>query len=133
MADREPKNEQDFLRMQQEAIRRVRDMQARARRTLEDAGVPLEPPSPPQHEPQEPPSAPEPDAAGPFEEDARQAASEDAPPPEHAAPSAGRAKGFPFNLSLDTEQIMLLLIIYLLYKDHGDQYLMMALAYLLLT
>lgn len=118
--------------MQQEAIRRVRDMQARARRTLEDAGVPLEPPSPPQHEPENRSSAPEADAE-PLEDDTPQAAPEDAPPPEHAAPSAGHAKGSPFHLSLDTEQIMLLLIIYLLYKDHGDQYLMMALAYLLLT
>src|SRR5659263_91351 len=39
-----PENEDDFLRMQQEAIRRVRDMQERARRTLENAGVTIERP-----------------------------------------------------------------------------------------
>lgn len=126
MAERD-KKERDFLQMQQEAIRRVRDMQARARQTLEDAGVPLEPAEPPDAPHMESPShAPEPEA-----EPVDDPPANDDPPQEprmsHHEPQ------MPFHLALDSEQIMLLLIIYLLYKDQGDQYLMMALAYLLLT
>ena len=123
-------NEQDFLQMQQDAIRRVREMQARARQTLENAGVPLEPPPvreteapsrpapPPAREPKEPPcAAPPPEREGPPTKR----------PPEPSSLLSG------FHFSLDSEQILLMLLIYLLYKDHGDPYLMMALAYLLLT
>ncbi|MFT8888793.1 MAG: hypothetical protein ABF904_08245 [Ethanoligenens sp.] len=131
MADREPRNEQDFLRMQQEAIRRVRDMQARARRTLEDAGVPLEPPAP-QETQGEPTQSRE--AFPAFAEDTPSFSADEEPPEAAESPaSANHAPETPFHFALDSEQIMLMLIIYLLYKDHGDQYLMMALAYLLLT
>lgn len=130
MADREPKNEQDFLRMQQEAIQRVRSMQERARQTLEDAGVPLEPPPPvqPRQEPSE--HLPRVEAASAAYEPSVPPPHEESPP--YIAHSAS-APEMPFHFALDSEQIMLLLIIYLLYKDQGDQYLMMAVAYLLLT
>lgn len=131
MADREPKKEQDFLRMQQEAIQRVRAMQERARQTLEDAGVPLEPPPLPA-QPRREPSEPLPQVQA-----ASAASGQSVPPPHEEIPRHAShpvpAPEMPFHFALDSEQIMLLLIIYLLYKDHGDQYLMMALAYLLLT
>lgn len=131
MADRDPKNERDFLQMQQEAIRRVREMQARARRTLEDAGMPIEPPSPPQHPPE--PARDARQSEPPAPEEKEPAGKETEEPPLETGFKEEKAASLPFHLSLDSEQIMLMLLIYLLYKDHGDQYLMMALAYLLLT
>lgn len=192
MAGREPLNEQDFMKMQQDAIERVRAMQARARRTLAENGIPIEPP----------PGASASDAAAAGTDGANTAAGTNtagtAGTPPRAAPPTGNAqpaaparqtpgghvpyvppayarqghtlrptlREYPvepsnnappddplseeplrseqaahaeedplralFHLSIDSEQIMLLGILYLLYRDHGDPYLMMALAYLLL-
>lgn len=162
MPDREPVNEQDFLKMQQDAIRRVRDMQVRARRTLAEDGIPLEsqPPAPAAAAAQEAPPQPAP----PLQPQRPTIASMRPPappayanlgtlrpamreypiePPEPEAPPApalapAPAMGLPnplgslFHLSLDSEQLMLMGILYMLYRDHGDPTLMLALGYLLL-
>lgn len=194
MAGREPLNEQDFMKMQQDAIERVRAMQARARRTLAENGIPIEPPpgasapdaagantaaantdaastaeTPPRAEP--PVGNAQPAVPGRTQAPARQTPgghvpyvppayarqghtlrptlreypvepSNDAPPDDPLSEEpprseqAAHAEEDPlralFHLSIDSEQIMLLGILYLLYRDHGDPYLMMALAYLLL-
>lgn len=150
-----PENEDDFIRMQQEAIRRVREMQERARRTLENAGMPMSPPMPP------PPAPPEADPPGgnagapptvrPAASNSRPAdpAPRDPDPPE---PAANRAPAGPppsspnpisallnnplqnvFHLSLDSEQLLLLGLAYMLYRDNADIYLTLALVFILLT
>jgi len=164
MARNMPQTEEDFLSAQQEAIRRVREMQSRARQTLESAGMHLEPPSSlppqpriqpltehtqPQTEPeQHPPQANRPPAPPPIQnrfEPIREAV-------VHKPQSQPQNDGglhipiisdvlsgnFPklpveiLNISLDNEQIMILMLIFVLYIDKADPYLMIALAYVLL-
>lgn len=127
MAQNLPENEDDFIRMQQEAIRRVREMQERARRTLADAGMPIQPavpdPFPPGPAPEVPPAA----------------------PPESPAPPPRRPEPVPFlpvdparllrelPLPLKGDQLLLMGMIYLLYHDGGDIYLILALVFILLV
>lgn len=140
-----PENEDDFIRMQQEAIRRVREMQERARRTLESAGMPIAPPSPdpaeaPPPEPVAPPvaDAPADDPPGPpFSEPRREHPNAHASAHPHSGtpglPIPGLSELLPaLNISLDTEQILLLVLIFLLYQDGSDRYLTLALAYIML-
>lgn len=140
-----PRSEEDFLRMQQEAVLRVREMQQRARRTLEDAGIPMEqppaePPLPAQDSPAEQASSAEQPPAGSGSAPLHEAAAQGRAP--HA--SRGGLAGLPLalgagklplpllNLSLDTEQILILIMIFMIYQDHGDKWLMLALGYILL-
>lgn len=161
-----PDSEDDFIRMQHEAIRRVRDMQERAHRTLENAGVPIERPdntSPPVMEPVI--SAPPENDDNRARQSAPQPASFAPPPPQaQTAPPSGRvsahethppqsrpAAAIPksnsilsglipalignspsFNLSLDSEQIMLLLLCYLMFQDGADTFLILALGFVLI-
>ena len=160
MARNIPENEDDFIRMQQEAIRRVREMQERARRTLENAGMPIAAPAPPPAEAAaaDPPSAwplraadgpapvipSVPDAGpsdpGPREPEPRR--------PGNGRPPAGNPSPPPrnpvadlltnplqnvFHLSLDSEQLLLLGLAYMLYRDNADIYLILALVFIMLT
>lgn len=52
--------------------------------------------------------------------------------PQPPAPGLPNPLGALFHLSLDSEQLMLMGILYMLYRDHGDPALMLALGYLLL-
>jgi hypothetical protein len=172
MARKTAESEDDFIRMQQEAIRRVRDMQQRARSTLESAGVPLEsheaarPAPPPVNTPKPAPppareghtgrpatqsvwnapamhpavhAAPEP-AAGSFSSGYSHAGFPPAPPRapvdhERAASILSPLLGnlLPsVNISLDSEQILLMILIFLLYQDDADKFLILAVAYVLL-
>jgi hypothetical protein len=185
MARKTPENEEDFIRMQQEAIRRVRDMQQRARRTLEDAGVPLErreeqtppppTPEPPPPQPQTPrpaqPQTPRPTQPqreshrGPVTQSVWNApvapmrpsqpvipfppppAASKAPPYAEPAAATRQTTGHPHgggplapllgnllpsvHISLDSEQVMLIVLVFLLYQDQADHFLLLALAYIL--
>lgn len=139
MARSLPQTEDDFIRMQQEAIRRVQEMQRRARSTLENAGMHIEgeQAEPTQAAPPPAPSPPPPrpaaqNAPGPVTPPRPMAAG---PPP--AQPGIGGILPFlqnglnlpGFSISLDSEQLMLLGILYILFRDHADPWLMMALAY----
>ena len=164
-----PENEDDFLRMQQEAIRRVRDMQERARRTLENAGVTIERPlsnsandsdmhmqdTVPLHEQnsvqrgQHEPVHEE--ASAHRSEHQPRATSQHEPQVSHAGVTSSSVLNAAaphiqggllssltgilpsFNLSLDTEQIMLLALCYMLFQDGADKFLIMALAYVVMT
>lgn len=181
MARKFPENEDDFIRMQQEAIRRVRDMQERARSTLESAGVPFDsleasvPPAVPTAPVPPPRAVPSPSREGhsghpvtqsvwtapapamhppsPAPESAERMFSDRvaAPPPvtvprpssmPHSA--AGHAQFHSpippllgnllpaVNISLDSEQILLMVLMFLLYQDNSDKFLILALAYILL-
>jgi hypothetical protein len=156
MARNIPQTEEDFLNAQQEAIRRVREMQARARQTLESAGMRLEPPSqpgvPPVFEypaqsPVEARTQANRTAAPPLVQNRRESVRETAehrqqPPNDgglHIPLISDIVSGnFPklpvelLNISLDNEQIIILMLLYVLYIDKADPYLMIALAYVLL-
>lgn len=152
MAKNIPETEDDFIRMQQEAIRRVRDMQERARRTLEGDGMeivpgsssaqgaaeafmPIAPVPPP--EPSripDPPrvNAPERPVSSAGQHRAETPGSRSHPLPiGPAAPHAARPPLF--SLSLDNDQLLILALIFMLYQDGSDRFLMLALAYILLT
>lgn len=132
--------------MQQEAIRRVRQMQQRARRTLEDAGMHIEPPSAqlaepepgnPVHETGTVDSGPE-AASAPVGFFPNPAPSWREPPPKPDPPepvNPPHHQGIPkpiFNFSIDNEQLIILGLLFLLYQDKADNLLMLALVYILL-
>jgi len=142
MARHNPESEDDFIRMQQEAIRRVREMQRRARATLENAGMHIEnkddPFPPPQaypgyarepETPHMPPVAPAPpqSADNPPAALAEQKKPE---PVQKPASSVPRKSGI--NFSLDHDQLLLLAIILMLIQDSGDKWLLLSLAYVLI-
>ncbi|HEX3026105.1 MAG TPA: hypothetical protein VHR42_02605 [Clostridia bacterium] len=142
MAGNMPESENDFMQMQQEAIRRVRQMQERARRTLESAGMHIDETG---GESQDgPPAAPpiENPAVGPAP---RRVPS---PSPGHqriplplSGQSGKQPPGIPddkisipiLNIAVDSDQMLLVLLMYLLIKDGADQWLILSLAYVLLT
>jgi hypothetical protein len=153
-----PQTEEDFLSAQQEAIRRVREMQARARHTLESAGVRLEPPPQPriqpltehitqaEPEPEVHSQANRPHTTPPIQnrhEPIRETVEHKIQPPNdgglHIPFISDIVSGnFPklpveiLNIKLDNEQIMILIMLYVLYIDKADPFLMIALGYVLL-
>lgn len=199
-------SEEDFLNMQQEAIRRVREMQMRARKTLEDRGMHIEPSSKvPQREeapqpqemagePQLNPNYPHPfktapqynplnnqnmnqsqsgaqnrqseqsgsipnmnsnrgGFSNPFQnlfgnysnmQNSNQNQQRNNQPNSNNKSNATheqapqKESGLPLplsglNINLDKDQLMLLGTLYVLFRDGGDPYLMLALAYILFT
>lgn len=154
-----PQTEEDFLAMQQEAIQRVRQMQRRARRTLEDAGMHIEPPASepaaealPQTNAVDAPTRPEPPfragteaVPGGFYGSPPQTVREPPPQPDPPMPERPVARAVPpgpapfpnlpktiFNLSIDNEQLIILGLLLLLYQDKADSLLILALVYILL-
>jgi hypothetical protein len=217
MPRKSPENEDDFIRMQQEAIRRVRDMQERSRNTLESANISLDdreparpaaavnnPPrstshpgdgrgsrpltqsvwtaaaprsvTPPAgtHHTEQPPAVTPPVGRQTSGTAARGTQHAEPPPPDRQRAETPhsevqRSGGFPFgllgsvpptlepphappepererslfppllsnllpsiNINFDSEQIMLMILIYVLYHDNADKFLILALAYILL-
>ena len=152
MANINPDSEEDFLRMQQEAIRRVRDMQKRARLTLENAGMHIENTD---SFPDDAQKTAIPDVKEAPAEPEHTAAHFDAPPHEKDSgfeheksenpPPQGNGQDSPlfgnfslkqlsgFNLSLDSDQILLIFLIYLLATDGADKWLMLSLAYIMFS
>ncbi len=109
--------EQDMMQLQQDAVRRVMEMQrqAQARVHPEEKPHPAQPKSP--SKPKRP-QKPEPP-----------------PPPPEPKPPAGKSgllEGILSNTGLDKEQLLLLGLGYLLYKEGADHKLLLAILYLLL-
>jgi hypothetical protein len=162
MANQRPESDDDFIRMQQEAIRRVREMQSRARATLENAGMHIENHS---DMPADPPvqgfSMPtpqratendrpvEPEEIEPFEHEAENKPVEPKIENERVEHKSGENNGEKhndslgalsqlihnpmINLKLGSDQIMLMILIYLLVNDGADKWLILSLAYVLIT
>lgn len=136
MANRNTESDDDFLRMQQEAIRRVREMQSRARATLENAGMHIEN-NDSRPQPSEPVySAPEKNYPPVNERreykktESETAFSGEKHVPHHSAAPLIRVPSF--NLSLDSDQVLLTMLVYLLIKDGADKWLILSLAYVLM-
>lgn len=121
----------DFNRMQQEAIERVREMQKRARYSVERSNEELFSRS------EEVPSRPEPPKEKikpPVKPRAH------APPvrPPRSNPLEGLLSGKGFNLqsilgfNLESDHLLILGLLFLLYTDSGDRLLMLALLYIML-
>lgn len=108
--------------MQKEAEERVREMQRKARRRLEQSN-----PSPPPHPPC-------PNRALRFPK--RTLFSPETPPETQKSPrpepDRSPLQGILDRLDLDGETVLLLLLLLLLINDGGDQSLILALAYLIL-
>jgi len=140
MANQRPESDDDFIRMQQEAIRRVREMQSRARATLENAGMHIENHSDMPAEPEE---------IEPFEHEAENKPVEPKIENERVEHKSGENNGEKhndslgalsqlihnpmINLKLGSDQIMLMILIYLLVNDGADKWLILSLAYVLIT
>lgn len=177
--NRMPQSEEDFLRMQQEAILRVREMQQRARRTLEAAGMQMEPdgretvrqqnaPADPISRPNEEPRPqtesrrqpqPGPQGRAPNRQPSQRTPSAApggfppaslldsllgssltgaAHPPQRTPPRPARPEPPPpapaplFEFAFDKDQLIILGVLFMLWQDKGDPWLMLALVYLLL-
>ena len=109
--------EQDMMQMQQDAVRRVMEMQrqAQARVHPEEKPPPAKSNSSPKHQP--PPNR------------------EPPPPKPQPKPPAGKSgllEGILSNTGLDKEQLLLLGLGYLLYKEGADHKLLLSILYLLL-
>ena len=106
--------EQDMMQLQQDAVRRVMEMQRQARARVQPS--PNEPPPNPTPPDQKPEPKPESN-----------------PEPKPKPPSkSGLLDGILSSTGLDKEQLLLLGLGYLLYKDGADHKLLLALLYLLL-
>lgn len=156
-------SEDDFLKMQQEAIRRVREMQNRARATLEDAGMHIENhgdfPDGQANSARAKQGRPSEASFGAARSDSQrsddtrsngsrsefshesQKTEDYHTPPQRYTEVRGTAKQDEqnyihapgLNIALDKDQMLLLLMIYLLITDSADKWLILSLAYVLLT
>lgn len=136
-----PKNDNDMLRMQQEAIRRVRMMQQRAQKTVVDPGH--EPTRPQQETPR-----PQQRNAGNNRERPHREQTRPAQPPARrryaARPqsnplsalfSRGKESGESLISSLfegDSERTMLIILLIILIDEHSDMSLILSLLYMIL-
>lgn len=118
----------DLFKMQQDAMRRVQEMQSRARHTLEDAPYyddapsAAEPPRqkretrrrrPDSHGPPKPPPQPKPERN---------------PEPEEPSLFSGLKIG---NINISRDHALILSLLLLLYSEDSDKTLMLALLYIL--
>ena len=110
--------EQDMMQLQQDAVRRVMEMQRQARARVQ--------PSPKEPSPNPTPPDPKPD---PKPEPKPQSKPEPKPKPPS---KSGLLDVILSSTGLDKEQLLLLGLGYLLYKDGADHKLLLALLYLLL-
>jgi hypothetical protein len=164
VAKQNSQSEDDFLKMQQEAVRRVREMQSRARATLENAGMHIENnsesefpsaqadngrktndvtfrASSPDLYFNEPvtniPYSVEPHTNATNLHDSHTNAPHQSQRPENINPLSrdepSRIHMSGLNLTLDSDQLLLLLTLYLLVKDGADKWLILSLAYVMLT
>jgi hypothetical protein len=127
--------------MQRDAEARVRDMQRRARETVEEAAPPLprqrgwnqnpgmrrNPPYPPNRRPPPPPEPPEEHAPLPTTEPP--APESEAPPPEKTGTIVGDIMGA---LGLDEDYLLIIGLILILVNQKADTTLILALASLLI-
>lgn len=134
-------NNSDMLRMQQEAIQRVQDMQERARRAAQGGGMRL--PDTPAPMPQARPiQEPEPEPAPSPLPQAFPAPPEPAPGHHQHNPLSDLLSSFSGGdssplvrllngLGLDGEQLLILGLLFLLWNEEADHTIMLALLYLL--
>ncbi len=116
----------EFSSMQQDAVRRVREMQRRAQQQLDASNRTL----PPSETPPKAEQKPRPQNSSPPK-------SHDAPSdiprqiPTNTAPPSTPELPLPFGL--DGETALLLILIYLLWRDGADRSLILALLYILIA
>ncbi len=159
-----PESREDLLSMQQDAIRRVREMQRRATRSLEQSNQMMRGTAPSHHE-----TSYRPPPAGSYGTERRFSSSPDigeigrghhpSPPPpvegtnrpmpssesleapsEPLLPQPVESRpekpkglmGLLDGLGLEDDSLLILLLLYVLWKNDADQTLLMALAYILL-
>ncbi|HIR41518.1 MAG TPA: hypothetical protein IAB36_06810 [Candidatus Egerieicola pullicola] len=109
--------EQDMMQMQQDAVRRVMEMQRQAQARVHPEEKPPPAKSNSSSKPQPPPNR------------------EPPPPKPQPKPPAGKSgllEGILSNTGLDKEQLLLLGLGYLLYKEGADHKLLLSILYLLL-
>ena len=105
--------EQDMMQMQQDAVRRVMEMQRQAQARVHPEEKPPPAKSNSSSKPQPPPNR-------------------EPPPPKPPAGKSGLLEGILSNTGLDKEQLLLLGLGYLLYKEGADHKLLLSILYLLL-
>ena len=93
----------DFNRMQEEALNRLREMQRRSRTAVNQ-------PKPPQPEPKPQPQQPKP----------------------QSPPRPDALKSLFGDVKIDSEKALILLMLFVLYKNNADLKLLLALGYLLI-
>lgn len=112
-------NSEDMQRMQQEAVRRVREMQARAQHLRPETAQRREPSEPEQHH--------VPRQGEHTNNDHRESA-----PPVPAGPPRPPVGGIFQSLMKDSDQTLILILLLLLMENEADMELLFALMYLLI-
>lgn len=123
----------DLFRMQQDALRRVQEMQDRARRTVEQTnsyGIPFDVPAPSFRE-----SRPEPEPES-KPHPAFHAEPKQKPPPKLPTPDSAKKKGgFPglniAGINLTGDHALIISLLLLLYSEDADKTLILALLYIM--
>lgn len=111
----------DFNRMQEEAMSRLREMQKRSRTAVNQ---PRPQPQPqPVPKPSPPPSPPPPPP---------QINNAQRPQPQNSAPKPDIFKNILGDIKIDSEKALILLMLFVLYKNKADMKLLLALGYLLI-
>ena len=110
---------QDFNRMQEEALRRMREMQSRSRTAVNRP----HPPPPPHPEPQPPQQHQHPNHNQKQHHDQNKPASQ---------PPADILKSLLGDIKIDSEKALILLMLFVLYKNKADMKLLLALGYLII-
>lgn len=110
----------DFNRMQEEALARLREMQRRSRTAVNQPRHETPPPPPPEPEP--PKFSPPPQRQRPLS----------APPQRQPSLTPDIFKNLLGDMKIDSEKALILLMLYVLYKNKADMKLLLALGYLLI-
>lgn len=153
MAKYGSESEEDFTKMQQEAIERVREMQNRARLTLENAGMHIQGGNSPFPPAKSYPGYKDRNESSPAADAISQQPIPENVPPEKPPQAAFAAApyniptavsenitakmekhlGGGLNISLDHDQILLFSMISMLMQDGADKWLLLSLAYVLMS
>lgn len=107
----------EFNRMQEEALARLRDMQRRSRTAVNQPrpqSSPSPEPPPPQPQPQPRPQI------------------QSRPPERQQSPPTDIFKSLLGDMKIDSEKALILLMLFVLYKNKADMKLLLALGYLLI-
>ncbi len=125
--------EYDFTRMQEEAVRRAREMQARARGPVRQNRPSQERPSQGRRQQPEPPQEPTPVEEPSVEPDPQASQGKQAPEPQaEAAAGSLSSGGLLESLFQDKERTVILALLILLSGEEGSHELMFALLFLLM-
>ena len=111
----------DFNRMQEEALNRLREMQKRSRTAVNQPRPQPPPPPPPEHDP-----------PNHNRDHGHTQSHPQSSPSQVKTPAQDVLKSILGDVKIDSEKALILLMLFVLYKNKADMKLLLALGYLLM-